>query len=938
MKKNITLTAILLLGFLTVFAQKKSYKEMMYDHSVNFYDVVKEAEQYFENREKGKGSGWKGFERWRNENESKFYPSGDRSHTDPYLVSKAYERLQGLTPKTKASASTQWKDLGPYDANNVTSHYSPGIGRVESFWINPNNTQHMYLGSRSGGFWKTDNDGNSWKNTTDYLVATGVNTIAVSPTNPDSILINVQNAGNYLTHGVYRSTDGGDNWTLSNFSPANLGWGGLGSSVRVYKIVYHPRISDLIFIGTSRGIYRSDDNLQTWTSLYSSGDITDIEFHPTQDSIVYIYDNDFNASGGGNVIRVSTDLGLNYSNSGSLSGNSGSQAYISVSPQCPDCVFIASNNGVWKSQNQGTNFILLNNPSQSCRGFAVSDLDTLSMVYGYVDLEASANGGSSFSQVTWWANSNPDQTYVHADLRTAESVNGVFYVGTDGYLARSNNGGFSWERLNDGTGIRENYALGASQSNKYVHMVGSQDNGTSVLNQSGWIEWNGGDGMEAIIQPLNEDWMIGSWQYGSRNRTTNGAQTRSFLQGTGDGDWQAPLLLDPNFQMRVYHFNDTMWVSEEFGDQFTFVNYPVMGNLKVAAIAENNSNIIAIARNSVIRISTDAGQNFVNIRNNLPNYSITDIAFDPKRDSTILVTYNRFVDDGQKVFISHDLGDTWSNITYNLSDMPLRTAVIDYSDSAYIYVGGEIGVYYKSMAGTQWNIYNPNLPNVTVKDLEIQYGSNGLKAATWGRGLWEYKLVGRNNYPSILTTSIPDKPTQDQPKENVPQKVTSVISYNGALSSVYVKWSVGKPTLDNTIQMTNLQDSTWQSTTALPRYAMDSIMYFKVYAVGNNNDTTETYKFMYTVRFNATASIDETSFHDKVTISPNPSKGNFTINLDRMYSDLKMELRDVNGKLIQSSDVNVSSQFEINIKEAPGIYILNLFGEDKNASFKLIKE
>lgn len=940
MNKKITLLSLLLLGFFSSSAQEKEYKRMMENPSVNFYDVVEEAENYFETHEKGKGSGWKGYQRWKNENESKYYPSGDRSQEDPYLVSNSYSRIkQQHEVKEKTSALGAWKDLGPYDANNITSHYSPGIGRVESFWVNPNNTQQIYLGSRSGGFWKTDNEGSTWTNTTDYLVASGVNTITVSPTHADSVLINVRNASNSTSHGIYRSTDGGSTWVSSNFNPANVGWGGLGSSVRIYKIAYHPRVENLIFIGTSRGIYRSDDNLQTWTQLYTSGDITDIEFHPTNDDIIYLYDNDFNATGNGNAILKSTDQGISYSASNSVAGNSGAQLYLVTTPQNPKLVYVASNNGIWKSGNEGVNFSYVNNPGQSCRGFAISDQDSSSMLYGYVDLEATTNDGTTFNQVSFWANGNPDQTYVHADLRTAESVNGVFYVGTDGYLAKSSNGGNSWIRLNDGTGIRENYALGTGQSNTYVHMVGSQDNGTSILNAQGWIEWNGGDGMEAIVQPLNEDWMIGSWQYGTRNITTNGGQTRNVLSGTGDSDWQAPLLYDPNAQMRVFHFSDSVWVSEEFGQNFTFAGYPAMNNIKVAAIAENNSNLMVVSRNSVTKLSQDGGKTFANIRNNLPNYSVTDVAFDPNDDNTIVITYNRYQDDGQKIFISHDLGNNWTNITYNLTDMPIRTTVIDHSDSSYIYVGAEIGVYYKSMSGTQWNLYNPNLPNVTVRDLEIHYGSNGLKAATWGRGLWEYKLVGRNNYPAIVTTTITDKPTFDFPKENVYQKVTSVISYTNTLSRVYVKWSVGKPTFDSTIVMTNISDSTWRSVTSIPNYAEDSIIYFKVFAVGANNDTTETYKFQYTVRFNPTASIvNENSFEDKISISPNPSSGFYSVDLGEMHPMVKAEIRDISGKLVYTKDLNQAKTFDFEIKEPSGVYLLNITSEGNSASFKLIKE
>ncbi|MEZ4847408.1 MAG: hypothetical protein R3B93_01985 [Bacteroidia bacterium] len=591
----------------------------------------------------------------------------------------------------------------------------------------------------------------------------------------------------------------------------------MGTSTRVYKIAYHPAVPDLVFIGTSIGLYVSDDNLANWTQILTNSRITDIDFHPTDPAIIYVYDDNLNQDN----IMVSTNQGVSFSQGGFLNGNNGATAYVATSPDCPNCVYVGSNNGIWKSTNSGNSFSFLSAPSQSCWGFAVSDLDDTYLVYGGVDLEASADGGTSFNQVTWWANGNPDHTYVHADLRTAESVNGVFYVGTDGYLAKSTNNGLSWTRINDGTSIRENYAVGTSQSNWMLHMCGSQDNGTSIMNENGWMEWNGGDGMEAVIQPLNDDWMIGSWQYGTRNRTKDGGQTRQGVgnpeSGSGEADWIAPLLLDPNQQMRVYHFSDNIFRSEEFGDGWEMVSSPNIGIIQGAAIAYNNSDILAISRGSALLLSQDAGQSWSTISFSLPGFFITDIGFAPNDDSTIAVTFDRYQNDNQKIFISHDLGNTWENITYNLGNMPLRTVAIDHTPDANIYVGGEIGVYYKSMNDTAWTAYSPGLPNVAVRDLEIQFGANAIKAATWGRGLWDFHLAGRKDFPAILKTNLADNPTEIAPRQDIDQFVTSVISYDGNLTSVYLQWSVNSHDLDHTILMTNTSDSTWVSQTPIRR-------------------------------------------------------------------------------------------------------------------------
>ena len=869
---------------------QNSYRVMMDDMSVNFYDVCEEAESYFKIHNKNeKGSGWKSFQRWRNANEYKYYPSGNRSNIDPFFTENAYKAFINKSGnQNKSSFINGWKELGPFTLDSLTGHYSAGLGRIEDHYVDLSNPNLMYIGSRSGGFWKSTNGGQNWQGgSTDFIPATGVNTIAVSPTNPDSILINVRNARNGNSHGVYRSVDGGVTWIQSNFNPINIGFGGLGSSFKIYEMRYHPRIPNLIFIGTSEGIYRSDDNLATWTLYLNTSDIEEIQFHPTNDNIIYLYDSYYWGVNKNFVMR-SVDQGLTYSQSTEIVANANNgSVHLSVSNDCDDCLYFASDNGVWKSVDNGMNFIFLSNPPQGCGGFTVNDLDTSHMIYGYVDIEASSNGGQNFNQVTYWSlgntngagsgnqiSLNTSTNYVHADLHPAKCVNGVFYVGTDGLFAKSIDNGVTWEVIGQGIAVRENYKLGVSQSNHFRTISGSQDNGTSIKLQNTWVEFYGADGMEGLIHPLNDDWMIGSLQFGGRRRTKDGGISQDGISppsqsGSGNGGWEAPISYDPNNQMTIYNFSKYIYKSEDFGSSWDSIGAPLTftGTISQSAIAENNSDIIVISQNGNIERSNNGGVNFFSIVNNLPSFSIEDIAFDPNDDEVMVVVFGTYQNNGQKIFITYNGGASWNNITYNLGDMPIRTVVIDHTDSSNIYVGAEIGVYTKSMNSNAWDLYNPNLPNTTVEELEIVYGSNTIKSATWGRGVWEYTLVDRNDYPSILITEITDQPTDELPLENIDQFVTSVISYDNSLSSVYVAWSINSPVFGNVIPMTNTIDSTWVSDTAIPIQPFGTKVYFKVFAVGANSDTSETYKFMYTVKeFNHCSSSGTMAWQGNVTL------------------------------------------------------------------------
>ncbi len=840
----------------------QQYKTLMKYDSINFYTVDKAAMQYFSTIDiKKKGSGYKEYIRWKVQNEPRFFPDGIRNKVSPYFAAEEYKKFINNNKSTRAILN-KWTELGPFSIDTITGHYAAGLGRIEDVYVHAANPNIIYVGSRSGGFWKTTNGGNSWQGRlTDSLFASGVNCITASPSNPDSILINVRNADNGTSHGIYRSINGGNTWSVTNFNPT-AGFGGLGTNFRINKIAYHPLNANIIFLCTSKGIFKSSNNLQTWTQLFPTADITAIAFHPTNANIIYIYDN-LSGSTNTNNVLVTVNAGNSYTPSASLAGNSSAQILLSTTPACANCIFACSDNGVYKSIDSGKTFVFKSNPSQGAGGFAVHTADTTQILAGGVDMEQSFDGGLTFNQCTYWSlgssqhngtnnqsSYNNSQKYIHADCAIINCVNGVYYIGTDGFVCKSNDNGVSWTRIGNNLSVRENYCIGVSQSNHYVSMTGSQDNGESIKNKNGWIEFYGADGMESIVHPLNENWIVGSVQYGNRRRTKDGGYTQSGISPqVSDGYWVAPFAYSPLFPMTLYDFTDSIMRSDDFGDTWQFVKMPNANSLITqAAVSEMNKNTMVVASyGNTLQKTINGGTTFTNIKTGLPNTFITDIAFDPANDNNIAITYDNYNADGKKIYITKNGGTSWQNITYNLGNMPLQTVVIDHTKEKNIYVGAEIGVFVKAMADTVWALYQEGLPNVAVKELEINYGSNTIKAATWGRGLWENSLKNRNTFPAIITTSITNPPTMELPRIGMSEIVTSTISYSGNLQKVWVAFGTDSILLNNILPMTNTSDSTWKTSTTLPNTIVNQQVYFKVYAVGNNNDTTETYRFSYTV-------------------------------------------------------------------------------------------
>jgi len=129
----------------------------------------------------------------------------------------------------------------------------------------------------------------------------------------------------------------------------------------------------------------------------------------------------------------------------------------------------------------------------------------------------------------------------------------------------------------------------------------------------------------------------------------------------------------------------------------------------------------------------------------LPAGRITDMCISSANPAHFYVTAGGFTG-SSKVYESLNGGDSWENITLNLPNVP--ATCISYQDGTNdaVYVGTDLGVYYKNNDLEEWIDFSNGLPNVVLGEIEIQYGTSKLRAGTYGRGLWESPLMD----PTIL--------------------------------------------------------------------------------------------------------------------------------------------------------------------------------------------
>lgn len=818
----------------------QNYKDMMGDIHYNVKDVIQAAEKHFETHDKGQGSGWKGYQRWRWINEERFYPTGDRSQFNPAIASEEMQKFYQTEPlhKTSGPADEYWRYLGPdYSNDLLPPSWAAGVGRIETVWAGFASTDTIFLGSRSGGFWKSLDGGNNWRSTTQHLPALGVVDIEVRPDRKNEVFL-VSRHGTGYSLGLMKSNDYGETWNTTSLS----------FTVNNYRIlrgmVIPPTAPDTMYVYANNGLHRSDDGGGTWNRVFNTN-IRAFEVKPGTANVCYAVFNNQN-----NDLNVSTDYGQTWTTVSTITANAGRTPRLAVTPVNPDVIYFASSSGIWKSSDTGQNFNYqgpdISNSGLMC--FGVSDTDEDKVVIGSLDHYISNDGGQNFTNFAGWVNYNA-ANYLHADGRILRSWNGVMYLGTDGFLGRSTDGGSTWTKVNEiGTGLREFYRIGSSPMRYDLANGGSQDNGTSMMIGFDWYEWIGADGMECHYDRNNPEISFGTIQFGALRRTTQFGQNSNGIAPDNNGEWVTPSVIDPNNDNTLFIAFDTLYKSNDNGDTWEFMSsFSGLGNMRQLAIAESDSNVLYIARNNVIYRSDNNGLNWQNIGIGLPNRNITRIAVHPEDADRVAVCYSGY-NSVEKVFHSSNGGSNWSNLSLNLPNIPVNVVAYENSDDHRLYAGMDVGVYYVDDNASAWTLYDDSLPAVRVNDLEILEGMNMLRAGTWGRGLWEAPLPGRSDAPQIVRIDIDPAQVENRPHQRDSVNIATVVKSTSLLTSVKLWWGLDPNTYTNSIPMSVIQGDSFKTDYGIPPHPVGTQVYFKILAVDNTADSTWSDKIMYRVK------------------------------------------------------------------------------------------
>ncbi len=736
----------------------------------NLYEIQKDFYEYFKDKDiTVKSTGYKAFKRWEYFVEPRVYPSGNIG-----VLGQTYKNYKDFLDKYNADNSSgnkfnssnnsvmsaTWTSVGPYGApTGSVGGFPRKAGRDNFVTFHPTNPAIIYAGAAGGGLWVTTDGGSTWTTNTDNLPATtAISDLAIDPTNTNIMYMATGGGDDILSafpvssDGLYKTTNGGTTWAVTGltFTPSQ--------NRVIHKVVLDPTNPQIILVATNAGIYRSTNGGTSFTSV-SGINCWDLKFNPGNPSIVYAASGSFYRSTNGGTSFSIVSAGIPTSGINRMS--------IAVTPTNPSYVYVlASKNsdsqfyGFYRSTNDGVNFTVMSTTpniiGNSCAGtstgagqgwydlaIAASPITPGEVVIGGVNIWRSSNDGATWACTGCWIGTG-SPPYVHADIHELEyTPSGTLYSTNDGGIYSYT--GSSWTDLTSTRNIAQIYKIGLSSLTANKWITGHQDNGTNVKNGATYFASLSGDGMDCFIDRTNDNYMYAEQYNGSFNRSTNGGVTwLSIVTGmTGTGAWVTPWKQDPVTAGTIYGGRNQMFKSTNFGTNWSQIGNTGGGAQSVTefAVASSNNQVIYVVYPGSIRKTVDGGVTWTNVTGTVPAGNLTNVAIDPTDPNTAWVTISGYTA-GSKIFETVDGGATWMNISSNLPNIPANCVLYEPGSNDRVYVGMDVGVYYKDNSTTNWTLYNAGLPNAAVMDMEMTPAVPGqIFAATYGRGVYQADAI-----------------------------------------------------------------------------------------------------------------------------------------------------------------------------------------------------
>ncbi len=689
------------------------------------------------------------------------YPSGE-------INSSAYsEAIQWKKQSAnKNKANEVWQFSGPLNVG----------GRISDIEIPSNQPNVYYVGAASGGIFKSINSGEDWMPIFDEQDRLSIGDIEISKNNNDLIWAGTGEVLGDDGNGIYKSTDGGSTWESKGLPDI----GGVG------KIVLDPNNDNTAFVGAmgpiyknspNRGVYKTTNGGDDWQQVLFVSDSTgvvDMAIHPSNGNIVYAASWEFvlrpnriqkggitsriyrTMDGGANWVELTNGLPSIPSQKGRIS--------IDISQSNPNVLYArysdATGNieGVYKTTNGGDAWTEINSSQlmnvgyhYQMKGIFIDPTDENVLYNADFIVQKSTDGGTSWSNVF---------TYTHVDhhaMAFKPSAPNEILLGTDGGLYHSNDGG-STAVQNLKLPITQYYRMHVDAQNENKIYGGSQDNGTSRTQTGGLSNWTiiyFGDGFQTLVDPTDTRVIYALAQRGALGKsTTNGGVFYNATTGISGSDrkgWDTPIAFDPANSQILFYGTNRLYKSTDAAEIWSAISPDLtdgphsgnrtFGTLTTISVSQFDSQIIFVGTDDgKAWVTQNGGTNWTDISVGVPNRWVTKILASRENSNTVYLTLSgyKFGENIGHVYKSIDFGNTWIDISTSLPDIPVND--IEQDKFGNLFLGTDIGVLASSDEGLNWNVLGENLPSVVVTDLFIHEGSEFLFAATYGRSIYKIDI------------------------------------------------------------------------------------------------------------------------------------------------------------------------------------------------------
>jgi photosystem II stability/assembly factor-like uncharacterized protein len=648
-----------------------------------------------------------------------------------------------LDPRFEGHAQTEHLIIGAgYTGRSNSSTYSCDNSRPAG----QNPVFGVFTSSDGGATFTETLSGGSFQGIPQQL---GISDLAMSPTNPNILYAAEQ------VEGIFQSTDAGQHWinldaNASSGLPApESGFDRIQlaiapSNTQVLYSVY----SNQVFTNKHLQAFKTTNGGATWTNLSSVPDVCDAQcWYDMPIAVSPIDANTVFIGGNANYDYIFNVLGT------------------PPTPQQADCATISA----------------LSNLPTNCTAALVKSSDG-GTTWQDIELGAVQTTGSRAGFPAGPFTLHPDQHAITFDPQHPQ----VMYIGDDGGVYVTSDGGRTWGDLNPGLATLQYQGISVSPNGQLFG--GTQDNGTEKFTPQTkrvWTSVDGGDSGLTAVDPANPTTIYHTYAGDSSlvrsdddGATWNLIDAPFFLQDSAS--FYPAFGLAPTHSATLYYGTYRVWRTDDRGGpvnsagtgHWTAISGDLTNTAGACAFACISAVAISPVDPNVVVIGTGGGllwqstnadsahPTWTQINGaNTPNRFITEIVFASGSSTTVYVTYSGFnttvgSSTSGHLLVSTTIGSAMPSFTEidgqnrpeaihahaNIPDLPTNSVMVDPQDPTILFVAADFGVYVTTNSGQTWNRIDSNLPHVQGYLLAFDPTTNSMVLATHGRGVWSLPL------------------------------------------------------------------------------------------------------------------------------------------------------------------------------------------------------